>query len=78
MVACPMDFLRQKFEVTDNLFWEYDFPTKDVDNIPAKDFMAGTLHGIYKDGVKWEFPGYASEIRPLFEQSKKSEREKNG
>ena len=75
-VACQMDCLRQKFGVTDNLFWEYDFPTKDVDNIPAKDFIAGPLHGIYKDGGKWEFPAYASEIRPLFKQSKKNERKK--
>ena len=75
-VACQMDCLRQKFEVTDNLFRQYDFPTKDVDNIPEKDFIAGLLHGIYKDGGKWEFPAYAPEIRPLFEQSKKKEREK--
>ena len=35
-VACQMDCLRQKFGVTDNLFREYDFPTKDVDNIQQK------------------------------------------
>ena len=61
-VACQMDCLRQKFGVADNLFWEYDFPTKDVDNIPAKDFIAGSLHGIYKDSRKWEFLAYASKI----------------
>ena len=75
-VACQMDCLRQKFGVTDNLLREHGFPTKDVGKIPAKDFIAGPLHGIYKDGGKWEFPAYASEFRPLFEQSKKNEREK--
>ena len=75
-VACQMDCLRQKFGVTDNLFREYDLPTKDVDNVPAKGFIAGPLHGVCKDVGKWEFPAYVSKIRPIFEQSKKNEREK--
>ena len=47
-VAYQMDCLRQKFGVTDNLFWEYDFPTKDLGNITAKVFIAGPLHGSIK------------------------------
>ena len=52
------------------------FPNQRCGQYPAKDFIAGPLHGIYKDCGKWEFTVYASEIRPLFEQSKKNEREK--
>ena len=70
-VACQMHCLRQKFGVTDNLFWEYDFRTEDVDTIPAKDFIAGPQHGIYKDGGKSEFPAYVSKIRPLEKRERK-------
>lgn len=42
-VACQMDCLRTELGVANNVFREYDNLTKDVDNIPAKDFINGPL-----------------------------------
>ena len=39
---------------------------KHVDNIPAKDFIAGPLNGIYEGGGKWEFLAYASQESTTF------------
>ena len=48
-VACQMDCLRTELGVANNVFREYDNLTKDVDNIPANDFINGPLHEIYKN-----------------------------
>ena len=70
-VTCQMDCLRQKLGVKCNVFRKYDYLTKDIDNIPAKDFINGSLRGIYKENGDREFPTYNKKIEPLFEQMKK-------
>lgn len=60
----------QKLGVTDNIFREYDYLAKAVDNIPAKDFINSPLSGMYKEYGKSEFHTYSKEIRLLFEQMK--------
>lgn len=43
---------------------------KEDDNIPAKDFINGPLHGIYKNG-EWEFPTCSKKINPISSKRKK-------